>query len=76
MLLSLILGALSPRDAWRWGLWMAGGQFAIAFLLDPGANLLPLGTIVFGILGCLISVPGLIGARIRVRVEARQAAVH
>ena len=68
-LLSAILGFLSPRRSWHWGLWMAGGQLTIMFLLDPSGSLLPLGVILFGVLGGVIGVPGLIAAQFRRRRE-------
>lgn len=53
---------------------MAAGQALIIFALDPGGSLLPLGLILFGVLGGVIGIPGLIGARIRTRADARRAA--
>jgi hypothetical protein len=73
LLLSAILGWLAPDRAWRWGLWMAGGQFLAMFADNPGGNLLPLGVITFGVLGGITGLPGVLAARLRARLDARQA---
>lgn len=68
--LSAVLGFLAPRHPWRWGLWMAAGQVAMMFVLQPAiGNLLPMGLILFGILGGICGVPALIASRYRVRLE-------
>jgi hypothetical protein len=74
LLLSAILGYLAPDRPWRWGMCMAAGQALIIFALNPGGSLLPLGLIMFGILGGVIGIPAIFTAQIRIRADAREAA--
>ena len=53
-----------PRKFWRWAFLPFLGQAVAAFIQNPTANLLPLGLIMFGVLGALCMVPALIGARL------------
>jgi hypothetical protein len=43
------------------------------FADNPGGNLLPLGVITFGVLGGITGLPGVLAARLRARLDARQA---
>ena len=56
---------LAPRRAWRWAFVPFAAQAAVAFVQDPTANLLPLGLIVFAVLGLICVVPALVGAAMR-----------
>jgi len=61
-LCAALLGFLAPERPWRWGMAFFGGQAVAAFVQNPTANLLPLGLIVFAVLGGLCAVPAYIGA--------------
>ena len=61
-LCAAVLGFLTPERPWRWGMAPLAGQAVAAFVRDPTANLLPLGLIVFAVLGGLCSIPAYIGA--------------
>jgi len=67
------LGYFSPTKAWRWGFIPFLAQAVVAFVQDPGGSLLPLGLIMFGIMGTIASVPAMLGARLRGSVEPRLA---
>ena len=56
---------LAPRRAWRWAFVPFAGQAVVAFVQNPTANLLPLGLIVFAVLGAICVVPALVGAAMR-----------
>jgi len=57
-----LFGFLVPQRPWRWGMAPLAGQAVAAFVRDPTGNLLPLGLIVFAVLGCLCAIPAYIGA--------------
>ena len=59
------LGFLSPRGAWRWAFVPFASQAVVAFIQNPTADLLPLGLIVFAILGVVCVVPAVVGAWFR-----------
>ena len=52
---------------WRWAMIPFGAQALVAFAKDPTANLLPLGLIMFAILGGLCAIPAMFVARLRTR---------
>lgn len=68
------LGFFAPERAWRWGLAPFGAQAIVAFVQNPGANLLLLGLMVFGFYGVLCMVPAILGAAVRSRVSRAHAA--
>jgi hypothetical protein len=55
---------LVPVRVWRWAMFPFWAQAIVAFLQNPGANLLPLGLIVFSIFGAVFLLPANIGALI------------
>lgn len=59
------LGYLAPRRAWRWAFAPFGGQALAAFIQNPTANMMPLGLLVFAILGLVCVVPALMGSAMR-----------
>lgn len=59
------LGFLSPRGAWRWAFVPFAAQAVIAFVQHPAGGLLPLGLIVFTVLGVVCLVPAVVGAWFR-----------
>jgi hypothetical protein len=59
------LGFLAPRGAWRWAFVPFAGQALAAFAQNPTGGLLPLGLIVFAVLGMLCLVPAIVGAACR-----------
>lgn len=65
VLVAAILGFLVPVRAWRWGLFPMGTQATIAVALNPTANLLPLGLVLFA----MLSLPCLLGAYLGVFVN-------
>jgi hypothetical protein len=62
------LGFLAPGRSWRWAFTPFGAQAVIAFVQNPGANLLPLGLLVFAFYGAVCTVPAWIGAAARRRL--------
>ena len=50
MLVGALLGLAAPREAWRWGVAIYGGQAVLAVAQNPTGSLLPLGLIAFGVL--------------------------
>jgi len=60
-----VLAFLYPWKPWRWALFPFGAQALAAFAKDPGANLLPLGLVVFAVLGGLCAVPATLIAWLR-----------
>jgi hypothetical protein len=68
-IVSLALGFLEPRRAWRWGVVPLLAQFFWMLLTQGPGNLLPLGIIVFVVL----SVPSIVTARIGAFVANRRA---
>ena len=61
-------GYIFPLQPKRWSYLLCGGQALAAFAADPTASLLPLGLILFGIMGAFFSLAGLAGAAISKRV--------
>lgn len=59
------LGFLSPRGAWRWAFVPFVAQALVALVQNPGGGLLPLGLIVFAVLGAVCLVPAVVGAWFR-----------
>lgn len=62
------LGLLAPVRVWRWGLTVVGTQAFIAIIINPMANLLPLGLVVFGLLSLPCIAAAYLGAFIRNKV--------
>jgi hypothetical protein len=58
------LGFLVPHRAWRWAFVPFGAQALAAFAQNPTANLLPIGLMVFGVLGVGCLVPTYVGVAI------------
>jgi hypothetical protein len=70
------VGFLAPRRAWRWAFVPFAAQALVAFVWTPTANLLPLGLIVFAVLGLLCIVPALVGSAMRRWVAPPPRADH
>jgi hypothetical protein len=62
--IAAIVSFFVPEKPWRWAMIPFGAQALIAFLQNPGANLLPLGLVMFAILGGICSIPAAVGAAI------------
>lgn len=74
--IAIIVGLVSwliPRQYGRWAFLPFLGQAVGAFVQNPTANLLPLGLIMFAILGALCLLPAVIGARLGKMRENRGA---
>lgn len=61
-LTSAIVSFFVPQRFWRWAMLPFAGQAFVAFLQDPTANLLPVGLVVFAILGGICMLPAALGA--------------
>ena len=61
-LTAAIVSFFVPQRFWRWAMLPFAGQALAAFLQNPTANLLPLGLIVFAILGAICLMPAALGA--------------
>jgi hypothetical protein len=61
-LTSGLVSYLEPSRVWRWALFPFWAQAIAAFVQNPTANLLPLGLIMFSILGAVCLIPAGIGA--------------
>jgi hypothetical protein len=55
--------------SWRWAFTPFAAQAVVAFVQNPGANLLPLGLLVFAFYGALCLVPAWVGAALRHRLD-------
>ena len=64
---AVVLAFLFPWRAWRWAMIPFGAQAIVAFVENPTGNLMPLGLIMFAILGGLCSIPAACVAWLRVR---------
>ena len=64
---AMVLAFLYPWKPWRWAMIPFGAQALAAFVKNPTANLLPLGLIMFAILGGLCAIPAAFVARLRAR---------
>jgi len=60
-----LFGLLAPERPWRWGMALSGGQAAAALMHNPTGNLLPLGLIMFGVLGGVCAIPAYMSAAVR-----------
>jgi hypothetical protein len=65
-----VIAFIEPRMAWRWAAIPFGAQALVAIVKDPTANLMPLGLIVFAILGGLCAIPASLIAWLRRRYFA------
>lgn len=63
-----ILAFLAPERPWRWAFTPFAAQAIVMTLQDPSASLLPLGLIMFGILGAVCMIPANLGAALRRRL--------
>lgn len=63
-----IAGNFFPQQPKRWSYLLCGGQALAAFVANPTANLLPLGLMLFAIMGAFFSLAGLGGATLGRRV--------
>jgi hypothetical protein len=63
------LAFFAPRRSWRWAFIPFAAQAVVAFAQNPGANLLPLGLLVFAFYGAVCLVPAWIGAALRRRLD-------
>lgn len=63
--LAIVIAAVAffvPARFWRWAMFPFWAQAFVAFFQNPTANLLPLGLIMFSILGAVFLVPAAIAA--------------
>jgi hypothetical protein len=67
------LAFFAPTRSWRWAFTPFGAQALIATAQNPGANLLPLGLLVFAFYGALCLIPVKLGVALRRRLEPAQA---
>jgi peptidoglycan/LPS O-acetylase OafA/YrhL len=51
-----------PVRTWRWAMFPFAAQALVGFVQNPTANLLPLGLIMFAIVGAMCLIPARIGA--------------
>lgn len=71
-LVAMIVAAVSyhvPSRPWRWAMLPFAGQALVAFLQNPTANLMPLGLIVFFVLGLVCLVPAKVAALVGQRMS-------
>ena len=61
-LTAAVVSFLAPQRFWRWAMLPFAGQAIVAFLQSPTGNLLPLGLVVFAILGGICVIPAALGA--------------
>jgi hypothetical protein len=69
---ALVVAALAffaPDRSWRWAFTPFGAQAVVAVVQNPGANLLPIGLLVFAFYGALCLVPARLGVALRRRLE-------
>jgi len=64
------LGFFAPERFWRWAFVPFVAQALVAFVQNPGANLLPLGLVVFAFYGTICLLPAWAGAGIRRRLHS------
>jgi hypothetical protein len=70
--MALLVGALAfaaPERPARVAFALAGGQAVVAVLQNPDGGLLPLGLILFAVFGAFLTVPAIVGARLRRKVD-------
>lgn len=68
-----VLAYFVPERAWRWAFAPFAAQALVAFVQNPGANLLPLGLIVFAAYGALCLVFVAVGRWVRRSADKRRA---
>ena len=66
-LTAAIVSFFVPQRFWRWAMLPFAGQALIAFLQNPTGNLLPLGLVMFAILGGFCVIPAAVGAALGAR---------
>jgi hypothetical protein len=64
---AVVLAFLYPWKPWRWAMIPFAAQAIAGVVKDPTANLLPLGLIMFAVLGGLCAIPAALVARVRAR---------
>lgn len=62
--LCFVLGRARPGRTWRIAFACGGGQALVAFVANPGANLLPLGLIAFALLSLPLAAAAALGGRL------------
>lgn len=75
--IALVITTLSyfvPERAWRWAFVPFAAQALVAFVQNPGANLMPLGLIVFAVYGALCLVFVAVGKWVRRTADKRRVA--
>ena len=65
--LCLLLGYLMPVRTWRWAIAPVAAQVAILVIQKPGASLLPLGLVFFGVVFLGLAAVAKFGAFVRMR---------
>ncbi|GEM_PF-264742 len=63
------LAFFAPERSWRWAFTPFGAQAVVATIQNPGANLLPLGLLLFAFYGALCLIPAKLGVALRRRLE-------
>lgn len=63
------IGFAAPARAWRWGFVPFAAQALVMIAQKPGGSLLPLGLILFAVLGATAGLAAQIGAWLRRLVE-------
>ena len=64
------LAFFAPERSWRWAFTPFGAQAAVSTVQNPGANLLPLGLLVFAFYGALCLIPAKLGVALRRRLDS------
>ena len=68
-LVVVMISFFAPERPWRWAFTPFAAQAVVVFVQNPGANLLPLGLIMFAIFGGVVTVPASIAAAARRRLD-------
>ncbi len=63
-LVAAVVSFFVPQRSWRWAMLPFAGQALVAFIENPTANLLPLGLVMFAVLGAVCMIPAAVGAAI------------
>jgi hypothetical protein len=66
------LAFFAPARSWRWAFTPFAAQAVVATVQNPGANLLPIGLLVFAFYGALCLIPAKLGVALRRRLDPSQ----
>ncbi len=67
-IVSVVLAFIEPRKAWRWAMIPFAAQAVVMLLQNPIGSMMPLGLIVFAVLGGFIAIPATFVAWLRQRL--------